>query len=162
MQNWWEFPWGANWCARRKALLEIGGFRGRYGRRGNDYSGGEEIIAAALIQKLGYSIALLPSAVVFHQVDPDRFTLDHVKRTIRAAAIIHYQSQLDLYFPFDLKVGLGNKVLQSLGTIFKLQKSSTQKITPLEKKYQRSTRVTLATHIIKDELKRISYIFRRS
>ena len=39
VEHWWEFPWGANWSARRKALLEIGGFRANYGRRGNDFGG---------------------------------------------------------------------------------------------------------------------------
>ncbi len=101
VKEWWEFPWGANWGARRKALLQIGGFRGRYGRHGNDFSGGEEIIAARLIQQLGYSIGVLPQAHVLHQVDPSRFTLEHLKKTICAGALVHYQEQRDLYFPAE-------------------------------------------------------------
>src|SRR5262245_61849628 len=47
VRQWWEFPYGANWTARRQALLEIGGFRTAYGRIGNDYGGGEELVAAS-------------------------------------------------------------------------------------------------------------------
>lgn len=103
--QWWEFPWGANWCTRRKVLLQIGGFRGRYGRRGNDFSGGEEIIAACLVQQLGYSIGILPQAHVLHQVDPSRFTLEHLKKTIFAGVFIHYQEQRDLYLPSESHYG---------------------------------------------------------
>lgn len=101
VKEWWEFPWGANWSARRKALLQIGGFRGRYGRHGNDFSGGEEIIAASLIQQLGYSIGVLPQAHVLHQVDPSRFTLEHLRKTICAGTLVHYQEQRDLYLPTE-------------------------------------------------------------
>lgn len=107
VDQWWEFPWGANWCARRKALLQIGGFRGRYGRRGNDFSGGEEIIAASLIQQLGYLIGVLPKAHVLHQVDPSRFTLEHLKKTIFAGVFTHYQAQRDLYLPHESHYGNG-------------------------------------------------------
>jgi hypothetical protein len=103
VKEWWEFPWGANWGARRKALLQIGGFRGRYGRHGNDFSGGEEIIAASLIQQLGYSIGVLPQAHVLHQVDPSRFTLEHLRKTICAGTLVHYQEQRDLYLPTESK-----------------------------------------------------------
>ncbi len=101
VNKWWEFPWGANWCARRKALLQIGGFRSRYGRRGNNFSGGEEIVAASLIQRLGYTVAVLPQAVVFHHVDPIRFTLNHLKQTIQAGIFVTYQAQIELHFPVE-------------------------------------------------------------
>lgn len=104
VSNWADFPWGANWCARRQALFQIGGFRGAYGRRGKDYSGGEEIIAASLIQKLGYSVGVLPQARVIHQVDPARFTLEHLKHTIMAGQLVRYQSELDQYLPPDLSL----------------------------------------------------------
>lgn len=117
--QWWEFPWGANWCARRKALLQIGGFRGRYGRHGNDFSGGEEIIAASLMQQLGYSIGILPQAHVLHQVDPSRFTLEHLRKTIFAGVFIHYQEQRDLYLPHESHYGndlaqVGKAIWQSV------------------------------------------------
>jgi polysaccharide pyruvyl transferase CsaB len=105
VKNWWEFPWGANWAANRKALMRVGGFRGKYGRRGNDFNGGEEIIAASLIQRLGYTVAILPKAEVEHHVEEKRFTLEHLKQTIRAAMFVQYESQMDLYIPLDFYTG---------------------------------------------------------
>jgi glycosyltransferase involved in cell wall biosynthesis len=102
--NWWELPWGANWCARRKALLEIGGFRSRYGRRGSDFGGGEELVAARLIQALGYQVVVNPSAEVLHLPDPRRFTWKHVWRTIRAGKRNQYFEQIDLYLPMELSL----------------------------------------------------------
>jgi glycosyltransferase involved in cell wall biosynthesis len=104
VQHWWEFPWGANWSARRQALLEIGGFRCRYGRRGNDFSGGEEIVAASLIQRLGYEIAVAPAATVLHDVEPSRYSFRHVRRTIIAGTMVNYQCQRDLYIPMGATV----------------------------------------------------------
>jgi glycosyltransferase involved in cell wall biosynthesis len=101
ISHWWEFPWGANWCARRKVLVEMGGFRCRYGRRGNDFSGGEEIVAASLAQRLGYKIAVAPKAVVRHDVDPRRYTFRHVRRTIIAGTMVNFQCQRDLYLPME-------------------------------------------------------------
>lgn len=116
--NWWEYPWGANWSARREALLCIGGFRSKYGRKGRDFSGGEEIVAASLIEKLGYSIAILPQAEVIHQVDEERYTLRHLKRTIRAGLFAQYQAQMDLHLPMEMNIG--NSTRQIIGNIFKL------------------------------------------
>ncbi len=105
VKHWWEFPWGANWCARRQALMRVGGFRGRFGRRGADFGGGEELVAASLIQELGYSVSVLPQAEVTHYVEPDRFTLDHLKRTIRAGLFAEYLAQVDLYIPMETSLG---------------------------------------------------------
>ena len=99
VENWWEWPWGACWCARRSVLLAIGGFRSRYGRVGNDFSGGEEIIAASLAQKLGYRIAVAPELEVEHHVVDSRYTWRHVRRTIIAGTLVYYQAQRDLYLP---------------------------------------------------------------
>jgi len=104
VSDWYEFPWGANWCARRQVLFQVGGFRGAYGRRGEDYSGGEEIIAASLIQTLGYTVGILPQARVIHQVDPSRFSLQHLKHTIQAGQLVRYQAELDHYLPMDLSL----------------------------------------------------------
>jgi glycosyltransferase involved in cell wall biosynthesis len=106
VQSWWEFPWGANWSARRRALLEIGGFRGKYGRQGTGFGGGEEVIAAILTQRLGYKIIVDPYAEVFHTPESDRFTFRHVWRTILAGKNNEYNQQRDLYLP--VKLGLGN------------------------------------------------------
>jgi len=101
VENWWEFPWGANWSAKRSALLQIGGFRGLFGRRGDNFNGGEEIIAASSIQNLGSKIAILPNAVVFHHVSPNRFTLNHIKQTIRAGLFVEYYAQINSYLPVE-------------------------------------------------------------
>ena len=99
VENWWEYPWGASWCARRSVLLEIGGFRCRYGRVGNDFSGGEEVIAAVLAARLGHRIAVAPELEVEHRVVPERYTWEHVRRTIVAGTLVNYQAQRDLYLP---------------------------------------------------------------
>jgi GT2 family glycosyltransferase len=99
VQHWWEFPWGANWAARRDALRRVGGFRLHYGRTGNDYWGGEELVAAALIQRLGGGVAILPQATVTHAVDPSRFSFEHVRHTVRAGHLASYQAQRDLHIP---------------------------------------------------------------
>ena len=101
VEHWWEFPWGANWSARRKALLETGGFRANYGRRGKDFGGGEELVAASLVKKLGYRIAVVPGAEVLHDIEEDRYSFEHVKRTIAAATLVNYQVQKDLYVPME-------------------------------------------------------------
>ncbi len=116
--NWWEYPWGANWCARRKAMLQIGGFRGRFGRRGNNYGGGEELVAASLVQRLGYCVAVLPQAEVIHHVDPARFTLEHVKQTIKAGIFVHYQAQQELFLPVE--TNLRNSSLQIMDAMRKI------------------------------------------
>jgi polysaccharide pyruvyl transferase CsaB len=99
VNHWWEFPWGANWSARRRAILYAGGFRTRYGRRGVDFGGGEEVAAASLIQRLEYKIAIQPRAVVQHDVEPSRYSIKHVRRTLLAGHISQYLLQRDLYIP---------------------------------------------------------------
>jgi glycosyltransferase involved in cell wall biosynthesis len=104
--HWSQYPNGANWCARRKVLLGIGGFRTRYGRRGPSYMSSEEILAAELIRKAGYAVGIEPRARVTHQVDPSRFTLRHVRGMLLGGRQGWYQAQMDLYFPWEL--GLRN------------------------------------------------------
>ncbi|RMF83411.1 MAG: glycosyltransferase, partial [Planctomycetota bacterium] len=101
VENWWEFPWGANWAARRKALVEICGFRAHFGRKGNDFGGGEELLAARLVQQLGYKVGVEPASSVTHDVEPERFTLHHVRQTIRAAVHVNYRMQIDLHLPME-------------------------------------------------------------
>jgi polysaccharide pyruvyl transferase CsaB len=163
VENWWEFPWGANWCARRIALMQIGGFRGRYGRRGNDFAGGEEIIAASLIQKLGYRIAVLPQAEVIHQVDPSRFSTTHLKRTINAGIQVNYQEQQDLYLPYESNIKTSIK--QSMGTFGKLMSAlarsthDEKKAYLLELEFFLSARTKLLLRQTADSLRRIRFFF---
>jgi|GEM_PF-273651 len=98
---WYEYPWGANWTARRDALLRAGGFRTRYGRKGDDFGGGEEIAAAAMIARLGYSVGVQPTARVRHDVDPERFTIKHLRRTLLAGHLSQYGLQRDLVIPME-------------------------------------------------------------
>ena len=117
MDNWWEYPWGANWCVRKIALLRVGGFRTGYGRRGDDFSGGEEIVAASLIKRLGYSIGIMPKAKVSHNIDKSRITLRHLKNTIYAGLITVYQADNELrLYPEDHSSGslIGYKRLLKL------------------------------------------------
>ena len=99
VKGWWEFPWGGNWSAPRNALLEMGGFRTGFGRRGADFGGGEELIAASLIQRLGYAIIVDPQAQIFHAPSSDRFTLDYVRKTIFASKLSEYSLQINQYVP---------------------------------------------------------------
>jgi O-antigen biosynthesis protein len=160
VKHWWEYPWGANWSARRIALMQIGGFRGKYGRTGDDFNGGEEIIAAALIQKLGYTVAILPQAEVIHQVDPSRFTLKHLKKTIRAGLFSHYQAQLELLLPVEstLKTRL-YVIRQTIGKLFRIlihPKDPDNGANLVETYYQLSAQFQLFRLHISDELNRFS------
>jgi glycosyltransferase involved in cell wall biosynthesis len=105
VQSYLEYPWGANWCARREALLAVGGFRSQYGRRKRDYSGGEEIIAASLIQRLRYAVAIQPSALVLHQPEESRYTYRYLRDTIVAQIMINYRMRRDLYLGKAVTLG---------------------------------------------------------
>jgi len=156
--NWWQYPWGANWSARREAMLSVGGFRSRYGRKGYDFNGGEEIVAAILIEKLGYSIAVLPQAEVIHQVDEDRFTLSHLKRTIRAGLFAQYQFQRELHIPADAHIG--SNIGQIIRNIFKVipilfSNSPDKKANYYEARYYSLARIQLLGRQIMDGLRRL-------
>lgn len=102
-QHWSHYPWGANWTARKAALLEAGGFPARgFGRKGGKIQDGEEIAAAAMVQKMGYDIGVEPRATVIHAVDPARFTFRFVWNKIFRSRWRWYQSQVDLYLPGEL------------------------------------------------------------
>jgi len=92
-----EFPYGANYSARKKALWRAGGFRMCYGRVGNDFSGGEETALCFKMLQIGYSIGIQPQAKVLHRVDESRFSKEHVKKTIRAGILTSYRFYKDLH-----------------------------------------------------------------
>jgi GT2 family glycosyltransferase len=102
VDHWWQYPWGANWSARRQVLVAMGGFRTRYGRRGSDAAGGEEIVAAALAHELGHGVVIAPAAEVLHMPDDARFTLGHVWRRIHAAKREEYRQQREGYIPGEM------------------------------------------------------------
>jgi len=97
--DWWKFPWGANWTARREVLLKIGGFRHGYGRKGKDFGAGEEVIAASLARDLGHTVLIEPRSAVQHNVDPARFTKRDLRKLITAGLLTNYFMQRDLYTP---------------------------------------------------------------
>jgi hypothetical protein len=99
VNHWGSYPWGANWCARRDILLRIGGFRTQFGRKGHDFNGGEELVAASMIQQLGHKIYILPNAKVIHDVDSKRFTLSHVRNTIAAGLFSYDLARRSFYLP---------------------------------------------------------------
>jgi len=102
VDRWWDFPWGANWSARRRVLVAMGGFRTRYGRRGANAAGGEEIVAACLARALGHAVVVAPAVRVVHGPDPDRFTLRHIWGRMLAARHEEYRWQRDGYLPREM------------------------------------------------------------
>lgn len=102
IENWPEFPYGALWGARRLVLLEMGGFRTNYGREGNNFGGGEEIAAALIARKMGYRVGVEPRAGVIHEVDPTRYSDQHVRKTILAGSVVNYRLHSSLYIPYIL------------------------------------------------------------
>ena len=107
VDNYLAYPFGGNWCARKQAILEVGGFRTRYGRRGRKAEGGEEIVASALIQRLGYKIGIEPRASVIHHVHADRFTLRQLWRNLLSSHKAWYLMQQDQYIPYQLGLWFG-------------------------------------------------------
>lgn len=99
VEDWWKFPWGANWTACRDVLLRIGGFHHGYGRKGEDFGAGEEVIAASLARKLGFRVLVEPRSAVQHNVDPARFTKADLRKLITAGVLTNYFMQRDLYTP---------------------------------------------------------------
>ena len=91
-----EFPYGANYAASKKALWRVGGFRMCYGRVGNDFAGGEETALCFKMLEIGYAIGIQPQAKVLHRVDKDRFSKEHVKKTIRASVLTSYRFFKDM------------------------------------------------------------------
>ena len=147
VNKWWEYPWGANWLARRVCLMQTGGFRTGYGRKGNDFSGGEEIVAASLIQSLGYTIGVLPTARVLHHVDRERFNIRHIRQTIFAGQFTHYQSQLELRLPYESSPKNSYYLIRkTIGRIVKSALHSEdidQKASLIETRYQFSAQIQL-------------------
>ncbi|NLO34178.1 MAG: glycosyltransferase [Candidatus Hydrogenedentes bacterium] len=81
--SWMEYPYGANWSARRDVLRQIGGFRSHYGAGGRMATRGEETVAALAAARLGKIIAIEPRARVLHAIEAERFTLSVLFRTCR-------------------------------------------------------------------------------
>ena len=95
----YEFPYGACFGIRHSFLDSAGGFPEDYGRCGNDFAGGEETALCFMAKKLGYKIGINPSASVHHYVLPERFSAEHVRKTVRESIITTYRLFRDGYAP---------------------------------------------------------------
>lgn len=93
----YEFPYGACFGIRHSTLDTLGGFPESYGRTGNNYAGGEETALCFAAKNMGFKLGIEPNASVVHQVLPDRFTKEHIRRTIREGIITTYRLYLDGY-----------------------------------------------------------------
>jgi len=67
-----EYPFGANMCFRRAALVEAGGFSEELGRSGRSLLSGEDSAAVDRVRENGWIVWLQPDAVVDHSVALDR------------------------------------------------------------------------------------------
>ena len=77
-------PYGACLGVRHTAFDAAGGFSTAYGRHGGDYAGGEETQLCLSVMQCGYTVGILPAAQVVHRVAPERFSEEHVRRTVQA------------------------------------------------------------------------------
>ena len=109
----YDFPYGCNYAVRRSVLRELGGFRISYGRLGKDFAGGEEMVLSHLIKKSGMKIGAEPRAIVLHDVDASRFTLEHVRQTMRASRLTNRLMKMDLYRQYDPGMKEEQYLLQS-------------------------------------------------
>ncbi len=100
-RDYGDFPYGANFGARRTELRRIGGFRTGYGRVGNNYAGGEETLVCFMMDTIGKKVALNPKSRVEHRIEPERFTAEHIERTAYSGIMTQYRLRLDLYAPQD-------------------------------------------------------------
>ncbi len=118
VQEWRDLPRGANWTARRCALVEIGGFRTALTGSGAADNWWQQFTAACLIRSLGYTITITPRSRVYRDVEAGRFTIEHVQRKILDEAELRYRCAQDLYQPMEGALGgawrLGRATLGAL------------------------------------------------
>ncbi len=100
-RDYGDFPYGANFGARRSELRRIGGFRTGYGRVGNNYAGGEETLVCFMMDTIHKKVALNPKSRVEHRIEADRFNKEHVEKTAYSGILTQYRLRLDLYAPQD-------------------------------------------------------------
>lgn len=96
-----DFPYGCSYGIRRETARRMGGFRISYGRMGKDFAGGEEMVLSHLVKMDGGKVGIEPRAVIWHDVEPSRYTLEHVQKTMRASRLTNRLMKLDLYKPWD-------------------------------------------------------------
>lgn len=96
ISNIWELPYGANFSVAQKALEEVGGFSTHLGRKGRDFSGGEEIELAYRIAAHGYDLYYSPFAVVTHHIKKDRMNFSHMIKSVKASAKVWVYMEREL------------------------------------------------------------------
>lgn len=104
-KDYGDFPYGANFAARRTELRRIGGFRTGYGRVGDNFAGGEETLVCFMMEQIHKKTGLNPRSVVRHKIAPERFTLDHIEKTEYSGIMTQYRLRRDLYAPADWNDG---------------------------------------------------------
>jgi cellulose synthase/poly-beta-1,6-N-acetylglucosamine synthase-like glycosyltransferase len=77
-----HYPFGANLCVRRSALLAVGGFSEALGRVGTSLLSNEEAAALDALRALGWRVRWQPDAVVDHTVAPERCTAGYYWRRL--------------------------------------------------------------------------------
>lgn len=96
----YAFPYGACFAVRHDALTAMGGFPVNYGRKGEDYAGGEETALCFRALHFGWKIGICPRGWVEHRVSPHRFTKEHAEKTIRAGILTTYRLYREGYAPY--------------------------------------------------------------
>jgi glycosyltransferase involved in cell wall biosynthesis len=92
----WQLPYGANFSVSRRAIEGIGGFSTQLGRKGKDFSGGEETDAAYRIAALGYDLYYNPFAKVTHYIKRERMTLRHMVKSAKSSAKVWVYMEREL------------------------------------------------------------------
>jgi len=154
-RHWGEFPWGANWAARRRCLLEIGGFRMRFGRGASGVASGEDVAAAALIQRAGYRIGFEPAARVRHLVEPDRFRLREIRRAVFEHRRAVYELEKCGYIPMEtaFRASAAKGLALLAQGIFLIRQTSFQRF---ERLMRGGAELAAAVRFLGDYLRRLS------
>lgn len=100
-KDYGDFPYGANFAAKKSELRRIGGFRTGYGRVGNNFAGGEETLVCFMMEQIHKKVALNPKSKVEHRISKDRFTAEHIEKTAYSGIMTQYRLRRDLYAPQD-------------------------------------------------------------
>ena len=82
----WELPYGANFSVAKTALFGVGGFSTQLGRKGKDFSGGEETDLAYRIAANGYDLYYNPFAIVTHYIREERINIQHMIKSAKSSA----------------------------------------------------------------------------
>ena len=74
-----RYPRGSNMSFRKDVFDQVGVFDTKLGRKGSDMLGSEEKELFARIYKMNFLVRYLPTAIVYHNVPPERTTMEFVR-----------------------------------------------------------------------------------